>query len=104
MTAANEPITEMVVNSMITAPQQGHTMRAAETAEIRGLAWDGGYGIKRVEISVDGGHDWHDAELGKDVGRFAFRAFRFAFTASARPRPTSSSSTRRATTTTSSVH
>jgi hypothetical protein len=80
MTAANEPITEMVVNSMITAPQPGHTMRAAETAEIRGLAWDGGYGIKRVEISIDGGQDWHEAELGKDVGRFAFRAFRFAFT------------------------
>ena len=80
MSAANEPITEMVVNSMITAPQQGHTMRAGETTEIRGLAWDGGYGIKRVEISVDGGQDWHEAELGKDVGRFAFRAFRFAFT------------------------
>jgi DMSO/TMAO reductase YedYZ molybdopterin-dependent catalytic subunit len=79
MTAANEPITEMVVNSMVTAPQQGHTMRAAETAEIRGLAWDGGYGIRRVEISVDGGQDWQEAELGKDVGRFAFRAFRFAF-------------------------
>ena len=84
MTAANEPITEMVVNSMITAPQQGHTMRAAETAEIRGLAWDGGYGIRRVEISVDGGQDWHEAEMGKDLGRFAFRAFRFAFTP---PRP-----------------
>jgi DMSO/TMAO reductase YedYZ molybdopterin-dependent catalytic subunit len=84
MTAANEPITEMVVNSMITAPQQGHTMRAAETAEIRGLAWDGGYGIRRVEVTVDGGQDWHEAELGKDLGRFAFRAFRFAFTP---PRP-----------------
>jgi DMSO/TMAO reductase YedYZ molybdopterin-dependent catalytic subunit len=84
MTAANEPITEMVVNSMITAPQQGHSMRAAETAEIRGLAWDGGYGIRRVEISADGGQDWHEAELGKDLGRFAFRAFRFAFTP---PRP-----------------
>jgi hypothetical protein len=29
---------------------------------------------------VDGGQDWHEADLGKDVGRFAFRAFRFAFT------------------------
>ena len=27
MTATNEPITEMVVNSMITAPQDGHTMQ-----------------------------------------------------------------------------
>ena len=77
MTATNEPITEMVINSMITAPQQGHTMQASETADIRGLAWDGGYGIQRVEISVDSGATWREAELGKDVGRFAFRSFRF---------------------------
>jgi len=80
MAAANEPITEMVVNSMITAPQEGHTMRAAETADIRGIAWDGGYGISRVEISMDGGETWREAALGKDIGRFAFRSFRFAFT------------------------
>ncbi len=80
MTAANEPITEIVVNSMITAPLAGGIMRAKETAEIRGLAWDGGYGIRRVDISTDGGVKWREAELGKDVGRFAFRAFRFRFT------------------------
>ena len=80
MAATNEPITEMVVNSMITAPQEGHTMRTAETADIRGLAWDGGYGISRVEISMDGGETWREAALGKDIGRFAFRSFRFAFT------------------------
>jgi sulfite dehydrogenase (cytochrome) subunit A len=80
MNATTEPITEMVVNSMVTAPEHGHTMRAAETVEVRGLAWDGGYGVKRVEFSVDGGQAWREAELGKDVGRFAFRAFRFPFT------------------------
>jgi DMSO/TMAO reductase YedYZ molybdopterin-dependent catalytic subunit len=80
MTAADEPITEMVVNSMITAPQDGHAMRTAETADIRGLAWDGGYGIRRVEISVDGGEMWREAALGKDVGRFGFRSFNFPFT------------------------
>jgi DMSO/TMAO reductase YedYZ molybdopterin-dependent catalytic subunit len=80
MTAANEPITEMVVNSMITAPEEGHVMRAGETAEIRGLAWDGGYGIQRVEISADGGAAWREAELGKAVGRFAFRSFHLLFT------------------------
>src|SRR5271169_3044145 len=42
----------------------------------------GGYGIRRVEISVDGGEAWREAELGKDIGRFAFRAFRFPFTPS----------------------
>jgi DMSO/TMAO reductase YedYZ molybdopterin-dependent catalytic subunit len=80
ITSSNEPITEMVVNSMITAPEEGHTMRTKETAEVRGLAWDGGYGVRRVEISVDGGQMWREAELGKDFGRFAFRAFRFPFT------------------------
>jgi DMSO/TMAO reductase YedYZ molybdopterin-dependent catalytic subunit len=79
MTAANEPITEMVVNSMITAPQDGHAMRATETVEIRGLAWDAGYGIRDVDISIDGGQTWRGAELERDVGRFAFRGFRFAF-------------------------
>jgi len=80
MNATTEPITEMVVISMVTAPQHGHTMRAAETIEVRGLAWDGGYGVKRVEFSVDGGQVWREAELGKDAGRFAFRTFSFPFT------------------------
>jgi DMSO/TMAO reductase YedYZ molybdopterin-dependent catalytic subunit len=80
MTAANEPITDMVVNSLITAPEEGYTMRATEAAQVRGLAWDGGYGIRRVEISLDGGQAWREAELGKDLGRFAFRSFRFSFT------------------------
>jgi DMSO/TMAO reductase YedYZ molybdopterin-dependent catalytic subunit len=80
MTAANEPISEMVINSMITAPAEGDTLQLGQTAEIRGFAWDGGYGIGRVEISTDGGGTWHEAELGQDVGRFAFRIFRHAFT------------------------
>ena len=80
MTIANEPITEMVINSMITAPRNGHGMQVAETAEIRGLAWDGGYGIRRVDLSVDGGETWREAALGKDIGRFGFRSFRFPFT------------------------
>ena len=79
VTATSEPITEMVINSMITAPEEGHVMRAAETAEIRGLAWDGGYGINRVEVSTDGGETWREAILAKDIGRFAFRGFLFPF-------------------------
>ena len=79
MAAANEPITDMVINSMITAPAEGTTLHAGESTDIRGVAWDGGYGIRRVEISTDGGETWREAELGEDVGRFAFRLFRFDF-------------------------
>ena len=79
MTSVDEPITEMVVNSMITAPQDGYTLHTGQSVEIRGLAWDGGYGIRSVDISADGGATWREAELGQDAGRFAFRSFRFAF-------------------------
>ncbi len=84
MSAANEPITEMVINSMITAPIHGDTLRVGDKIDIRGVAWDGGYGVRGVEISTDGGEIWHEAELGDDAGRFAFRVFRYAF---APPRP-----------------
>ena len=79
-TPANTPITEMVVNSIITAPPDRQSAKARRPIEIRGLAWDGGYGITRVEVSVDGGSSWRDAALGNDLGRFAFRQWTHLFT------------------------
>ena len=40
-----------------------------------GKAWDNGAGIERVEISTDGRQSWRDAQLGRDLGRFAWREF-----------------------------
>ena len=80
MNETSEPITEMVVNSVITAPAPGHKARSGEPLEVRGVAWDGGYGIRRVEVSIDGGREWRDASLGKDHGRFGFRQWSFRFT------------------------
>lgn len=40
---------------------------------LRGIAFDGGSGIRRVDVSADGGVNWRQAELGPDAGRFAFR-------------------------------
>jgi hypothetical protein len=76
----SEPITEMVVNSVITAPAAGHKTRPGQPVEVRGVAWDAGYGIRRVEVSLDGGKSWREAELGQDLGRFSFRSWRFSFT------------------------
>jgi DMSO/TMAO reductase YedYZ molybdopterin-dependent catalytic subunit len=80
MTETNEPITEMVVNSVITAPAPGHKAQSGEALEVRGVAWDGGYGIRRVDVSIDGGRGWREAGLGKDHGRFGFRQWNFRFT------------------------
>ncbi len=79
-TEANTPITEMVVNSMITSVTPGQKLPVRKTTEIRGIAWDGGYGIRTVEISGNGGRSWQTATLGPDAGRFSFRPWSYAFT------------------------
>jgi hypothetical protein len=79
----NTPITEMVVNSVIVTPAEGARIRRGETVNVTGVAWDGGYGIGSVAVSVDGGMTWREASLGGDPGRFSFRPFSFRFTADA---------------------
>ena len=70
------PITEIVVNSLITAPVAGAHLPPGGF-EVRGIAWDGGSGIARVEVSLDSGATWAPATLGRDLGRFAFRPWSF---------------------------
>jgi DMSO/TMAO reductase YedYZ molybdopterin-dependent catalytic subunit len=83
-TEVNTPITEMVVNSLITSHDDGSDVKAGAPVTIGGVAWDGGYGIRTVEVSTDGGHSWREAQLGEDLGRFAFRPFSFAVTPAAK--------------------
>jgi DMSO/TMAO reductase YedYZ molybdopterin-dependent catalytic subunit len=78
-TDVNTPITEMVVNSLVTSPRGGQRVAAGRRLEVKGIAWDGGYGIRLVEVSTDGGRSWRAAELGKDLGRFSFRQWTYAF-------------------------
>ena len=70
------PITEIVINSLITSHRDGDKIKRGK-ATISGLAWDGGYGINRVDVSTDGGKTWDSAKLGQDLGRFAFRPWSF---------------------------
>ena len=79
-TDVNTPITEMVVNSLITNITSGESVSAGRPLDINGIAWDGGYGIARVEVSVDGGQSWRSAALGQDYGRFSFRPWSYRFT------------------------
>jgi sulfite dehydrogenase len=74
------PITEIMVNSLITSHEDGVEVKAGEPVALQGVAWDGGYGIVQVLVSIDGGRQWAAAELGPDLGRFAWRQWRFTFT------------------------
>jgi hypothetical protein len=79
-TDANTPITEMVVNSLITSPDNGKKVRAGEAVTIAGVAWDGGYGIATVEVSEDEGKSWQTAQMGADLGRYSWRQWSHRFT------------------------
>jgi DMSO/TMAO reductase YedYZ molybdopterin-dependent catalytic subunit len=80
MTDANEPITEMVVNSLITNVTPGQAVAVGRAFEVKGVAWDGGRGIASVDVSTDSGRSWRSAMLGADYGRFSFRSFSHMFT------------------------
>jgi DMSO/TMAO reductase YedYZ molybdopterin-dependent catalytic subunit len=83
-TPANTPITEIVVNSLITAPSDGGHVQSGAMM-IAGIVWDSGRGIDQVDVSVDGGKSWVPATLGPDVGRFAFRTWSLETQAKAGP-------------------
>lgn len=83
---ANTPITEMVVNSLITYPENGGKVRHGHALPVTGVAWDGGYGITSVEVSEDEGRSWRPAQLGTDLGRFAWRQWSHRFTPAKRGR------------------
>jgi DMSO/TMAO reductase YedYZ molybdopterin-dependent catalytic subunit len=72
-TPDNTPITEIMVNALITSPTPGQKLAARQPVTVTGIAWDGGYGIQSVDVSADNGASWQPASLGADGGRFAFR-------------------------------
>jgi DMSO/TMAO reductase YedYZ molybdopterin-dependent catalytic subunit len=78
-TAVNTPITDMVVNSLITSHVDGAMVKVGAPVTVAGIAWDGGYGISTVDVSVDGGKTWAAAALGKDHGPFALHSWSLHF-------------------------
>jgi DMSO/TMAO reductase YedYZ molybdopterin-dependent catalytic subunit len=78
--AATVPIGRFNVRSFITSLADGAQVRAGQPTSVRGIAFDGGQGIREVAYSVDGGQTWREAMLGDDLGRYSFREFTFGFT------------------------
>jgi DMSO/TMAO reductase YedYZ molybdopterin-dependent catalytic subunit len=78
------PITEILVNSLITSHVTGARLRHGAHADLAGKTWDNGAGIEGVEISTDGRRSWRAAVLGRNLGRFAWREFRLPLDTSAR--------------------
>jgi DMSO/TMAO reductase YedYZ molybdopterin-dependent catalytic subunit len=69
---ATVPINRFTVRSFITSVQSGAKLKSGNIT-LRGIAFDGGTGIKQVDVSTDGGKSWKAAKLGKDLGNYSFR-------------------------------
>lgn len=69
---ATVPINRFNVRSFITSLADGAKVKAGGTT-LKGIAFDGGSGIKDVAVSTDGGKAWDSATLGKDIGKYSFR-------------------------------
>lgn len=67
------PINRFDVRSFITNLDDGARLTAGKDVLVRGIAFDGGYGIREVDLSSDGGQSWKEATLGKDLGKYSFR-------------------------------
>ena len=71
----------MEAKSIITRPSGGQRLTAKGFHGISGVAWSGHGKIRRVDVSVDGGKSWQEAQLQKPVltrTEFSLRGNRMA--------------------------
>jgi sulfite dehydrogenase len=66
------PINRMDTRSFIVEPAEGASLKANKPANIMGIAFSGGYGIRDVLVSTDGGKTWNETKLGKDLGKYSW--------------------------------
>lgn len=75
------PITKIAVRSIFVSPEPNSVIAPGKTVEVQGLAFDGGDGIVKVEISEDNGRTWKAAMLDASLGKYAWRRWRYTWTA-----------------------
>jgi len=69
---ATIPINRFTVRSFLTSLSDGAKVKAG-AVKLKGIAFDGGSGIREVAVSTDGGRIWIPAKLGRDLGKYSFR-------------------------------
>jgi len=77
-----QPINKMDVRSIFVSPEPGNSIPVGKSSDIQGVAFDGGDGIAKVELSQDSGKTWLPAKLDADLGKYAWRRWHYSFTPS----------------------
>jgi DMSO/TMAO reductase YedYZ molybdopterin-dependent catalytic subunit len=77
------PIGRLTVRSFITSLANDAKVAAGQPITLKGIAFDGGTGIKEVAVSTDDGETWTPAKLGQDLGKYSFREWQLPVTLAA---------------------
>ncbi len=81
------PVTRMRPRALMIPPgfpdffERTRTVEAGDVL-LEGRAWSGWAPVARVEVSLDAGRTWSDADLMDPVGEFAWRSWTFGWSAS----------------------
>jgi sulfane dehydrogenase subunit SoxC len=80
------PLTRMMPRALMAPPgipdfMSRERFLAPGPCRLEGRAWSGWGSIERVEVSVDDGRTWADAELGEAPSPFAWRSWSYAWDA-----------------------
>jgi DMSO/TMAO reductase YedYZ molybdopterin-dependent catalytic subunit len=74
--ASGEVVTTIPLKSIITSPDNGATVEKGNVV-VRGAAYGGEADIARVEVSVDDGNTWDEAEFIGPHERYAWRRWEY---------------------------
>lgn len=74
------PINRLNVRSFFTSLSDGSEVLAGYQTHVKGIAFDGGSGIRSVLVSEDGGLNWNETTLSPSLGRFSFQEWTYNFT------------------------
>jgi DMSO/TMAO reductase YedYZ molybdopterin-dependent catalytic subunit len=80
------PVTRIEPRALLVPPGFPDFMSRARVVDagpvvLRGRAWSGWGPVERVEVSIDGGATWVEADVEGDHGSYAWRAFRVTWDA-----------------------
>jgi DMSO/TMAO reductase YedYZ molybdopterin-dependent catalytic subunit len=77
------PISRLNVRSLVVRPEPAEEVQSGRAYELEGIAFDGGSGIAKVEVSTDDGATWSLARLDPEIGKYSFRRWRATWTPNA---------------------
>jgi DMSO/TMAO reductase YedYZ molybdopterin-dependent catalytic subunit len=75
-----KPVQEMQVKSAITSPGENESLKCCTDYHMSGNAWSGRTGIAKVEVSVDCGNSWIEAELTGPSEQYSWQQWNYKWT------------------------